>query len=702
MTSLPCPIELWPLFTRLLDEGMALPATRRDAWLDALRQTYPTLHACVAAALTASDNAGDWLETISLPSTAEPAMYRAGQRIGPWRLLSALGRGGMCEVWSAERADSRYERRVALKLPHADSRLPTLRRRFDRERDILARLEHPNIAHFYDAGVEADGQPWLALEAVEGEPIGRYCQRRRLDLDARLALLAQIAQAVQYAHSRLIVHRDLKPSNVLVDCHGTVKLLDFGIAKLLDATRDSHTAALDATLPGDRAATPGYAAPEQLAGEAPSAATDVYSLGVLAFELLTGVLPFARSRRFAPPGRDVEAPLASTRIASDFASALHTDSRTLARRLRGDLDAILAKALDADSTRRYPSMQAFADDIACFRQCRPVQARRITLRHRATKFLRRHWLAVAATTTFATFAATAIGHALWQSERVARESRRALAARDFLFDAMFNPNDPRIPNVKPRGEMSSREMLDLGVDRLDDYFANDPATHADALGKAARIYVYLGDAVRALTLRERRRELLVGTLGERHPQTLAEDLAIVWALLVQHRFADVDAALRRLDIRLSEAGFDAHLLRAEWWLARSDLLAHDGTLEQREAALLRARSLYVRYAADDSGHIAALSNLGAIELDRARAATALEYFDEALRRYPVASPQIAPDLARLHARRARALAALGRTHEAREALVLAQRQFRQTVGMDSPLADEARAMTQALNTDPQP
>ncbi len=289
----------------------------------------------------------------------------------------------MATVWLAERADGALQRQVALKLPHAGW-TAGLAQRMARERDILAALEHPHIARLYDAGTTAAGRPWLAMERVEGVTLDEFCREQRLDVAARLRLFLQVADAVAYAHARLIVHRDLKPSNILVTARGEVKLLDFGVAKLLE---DDAPAAANLTQQIGRAVTPDYASPEQVSGRPVTVASDVYSLGIVLYELLTGERPYRVERYSAAALEDAimhaDVAAASTRVAGD---------RKLARRLRGDLDTIVDKALRKDIAQRYPSVESMAADLRRHLEGEPVWAQPPSWRYRTGKFVRRHGL----------------------------------------------------------------------------------------------------------------------------------------------------------------------------------------------------------------------------------------------------------------------------------------------------------------------
>ncbi len=292
------------------------------------------------------------------PVASGATLAQAGMLVGPYRLLREIGTGGMGAVWLAERADGMLKRRVALKLPRLAWDIPGLAGRMERERDILAELEHQNIARLYDAGVDAQGRPYLAMEYVEGRPLDVYCREHGLGVQERLGLFLQVARAVAHAHARLVVHRDLKPTNILVTSDGSVRLLDFGIAKLLEGEvgRESANESLLTQL-GGRALTPDYASPEQIRGQAITVAVDIYSLGVVLYELLTGERPYkvASAAMLEDAVVRLEAPLAS--------SVAHDKAR--ARELRGDLDTIVAKALKKSSA---PAGRSRSNRVWCSRR----------------------------------------------------------------------------------------------------------------------------------------------------------------------------------------------------------------------------------------------------------------------------------------------------------------------------------------------
>jgi non-specific serine/threonine protein kinase/serine/threonine-protein kinase len=434
----------------------------------------------------------DWLTGDEL--AAGLASDRHGERIGAWRILERLGRGGMGEVFLAERADGAFERRVALKLLKRGLDSEEIVARFLGERRILSRLDHPGIAQLVDGGLAGDGRPFFALELVLGRPITDWCAEQRLPLEARLRLLQDVVAAVDFAHRNLVVHRDLKPSNVLVTAEGTVKLLDFGIAKLIGGEDEA------ATRTGARLLTPRYAAPEQLAGEPVTTATDVYALGLLLWELATGEPARRTSTGGAlPSAADLERetrapPSARVLAAEDLGRApVEDDSprarRRLARRLAGDLDNVALKALRREPERRYTSAAAFGDDLGRFLDERPVAARGGALAYRAGKFARRHRAAVIAAGLIAVSLAAGVA-ATWRETRIA-EAERARADRRFadvrrLANVALFDVHAALDNVA--GGMAARRLLvATALDYLDD-LAREAGDEPELLAELATAY----------------------------------------------------------------------------------------------------------------------------------------------------------------------------------------------------------------------
>ena len=387
----------------LLDEAIDLAAEERGAWLARVEQSDPAVAGVLRVMFERqeTDAAREFLRDAA-PFAAElrPLIDQdaglVGRQFGPYRVVSLLGRGGMGSVWLAERVDGLFARRVALKLIHPSLVGRVVSERFTREREILASLDHPNIARLFDAGYSQDGQPYLALEFIAGAPLTIYCDEHRLGIRARLELFRQVVVAVQYAHARGVIHRDLKPSNILVTGDGQAHLLDFGVAKLLTEGEAVET---QLTQLGGRALTPDYAAPEQIIGASITTAADVYALGVMLYELLTGERPYRLKRETR--GELEEAilqtePAAPSRaaVSESAADARDTTSRALSRALRGDLDTIVAKALKKSPTERYATANAFGEDLDRYLRGDVVLAQPDSIAYRAGKFARRHRLGI--------------------------------------------------------------------------------------------------------------------------------------------------------------------------------------------------------------------------------------------------------------------------------------------------------------------
>ena len=502
----------------MLDEALAVPSAERGAWLDALH-TRPGLTDATRSALRellapgAGVETGDFMSTLPRLGTAPAAANapRADMEIGPYRLISELGRGGMGAVWLAERSDGRLKRQVALKLPHV-TWVGNLAERMARERDILATLEHPHIARLYDAGVDAMGRPWLALEHVQGRSIDAYARERALDVPARLALLLQVCSAVAYAHSRLVIHRDLKPSNILVTDEGQVRLLDFGIAKLVQS---EHAEATALTQSAGRALTPDYASPEQVRGEPLGTASDVYSLGVVAYELLAGQRPYRLKRGTAAELEEAianaEPPLASSAVAAPAGQ----------RQLRGDLDAILNKALKKRPEERYVNVEAFADDLRRHQQGHAVLARPDSRWYVTRKFITRHRVPVfigaafaATLTALSTVALIQATEARRQTVAAQQEAQRAQTVQGFLLE-LFRSNQSTQNDPVAARNQTARELLDRGAERIEEGLKDQPQSRFEVLRTLADMYWQLDLRVQAADLERRRVELARSMYGPR-------------------------------------------------------------------------------------------------------------------------------------------------------------------------------------------
>ncbi len=429
----------WARLSPLLDELLDLPPAERAAWLAELALRAPQDTALLRGLLERHEAAGRDHFLAGSAQGASPAPA-AGPRMGPWTVEAPVGEGGMASVWLARRSDGRHDGQAAVKLMHGRLHGTQASQRFEREGRILARLEHPHIARLLDAGVTDDGQPYLVLELVRGKPIDRWCDERQLDIDGRLRLFVDVVQAVAAAHAQLVVHRDLKPGNVMVDGQGQVKLLDFGIARLLDeGDTGAAPSAVAITRTGQRAYTPAWAAPEQVRGEPVSTATDVWALGVLLCQLLTGRHPSglpwtseltAWMQAAALPDIQRPSQLAGTgHEAAALAAARGLQPAGLARRLQGELDQIVRRALAEEPERRYGSAQALADDVQRHLRNEPVSAVADTVGYRATKFVRRNRLMVGAASTTLLALLAGVAGTTWQALEARAQRDVAQAAR---------------------------------------------------------------------------------------------------------------------------------------------------------------------------------------------------------------------------------------------------------------------------------
>ena len=514
--DIPSPGPGWSRLDALLDEALELPLDRRRALLEHIARGDPALAKRVEHLLAADAAAGDFLDdgadawlrgTTATPAhgPAEGALD-ARTRVGPYRVLDVIGRGGMGIVYRAERADGEFVQTVALKLVRRGFDGDDTTVRFRRERQILARLEHPSIARLLDGGLHTDGRPYFAMELVDGEPITEYCDRHGLSIADRVRLFCQVCEAVQYANSRLIVHRDLKPANIFVTAAGDVKLLDFGIAKLL--TSDETPEPTQLTRSGVRPLTPAYAAPEQVRGEPVSTATDVYALGVILFELLTGRRPAESTSSSGSDGSSLHAdpprpsdvvrlrPRDDSASIDAIARSRGVAPRALASHMTGDLDAIVLKALRPEPQRRYVGAGALAEDLDRFLQGRPVAARPEGRRYRAGKFVRRHRVGIAVAVSLVLSLLGGLAATAWQARAKTLEAQKAQAVKTFLI-GIFQGADPAQAAGR---DITLRQVLDEGAGRVQRELASQPAVQGELLTVLAGVYSELGITDRATPL----------------------------------------------------------------------------------------------------------------------------------------------------------------------------------------------------------
>jgi serine/threonine protein kinase/tetratricopeptide (TPR) repeat protein len=567
------PRARWQKIQSLFEEVVDSGPDERNARLASTCQGDSDLRDSVEALLASDKRTEDPLIN-AIGAAAESLLEEhqdrlLGTRIGPYRVVSILGQGGMSTVYRAERDDSQYHQTVAIKVLHHATLHPRMRSRLHSERHILATLDHPSIARLIDSGDLEDGTPYLVMEHVDGESIDVYCDSRTLFVRERLEMFVQVCTAVQYAHRNLIVHRDIKAANIFVTGDGTAKLLDFGIAKLLAPESLSHT--LPVTRLQERILTPENAAPEQVLGRAITTATDIYSLGVLLYQLLTGRSPYRllsysqlqleRAICMDDPARPSQMVVSKLSGENDADRSRISDRRGLSpqrlrTRLGGDLDAIVGMAMRKEPDRRYPSVEAFAADVQRHLTGRPVRARQGDWRYHAAKFLRRHALAAIGVAAVMVGLSVVAGVTLWQNHRIelareatAQERDRAQQVSAFLVD-VFSQADP----FTAQGQQpTASDLLDRGAQKILSNSNLQPEVRAQLLESIGLAYRRQGLSERAVPLLEQ----AVAIRRDERP-------------LDRHRVA---AALANLAQALTDGG---HLVSAEAYLQQALQMSRSG------------------------------------------------------------------------------------------------------------------------------
>lgn len=693
------------LFTAALDEP---PGARRSAFLDRACGGDRELRAEAEAMLAADARSGSVLEAtpggLAAAVLLDPGEVPRARRIGPYRVLRELGRGGMGTVYLAERED--VAKRVALKIVRGGLADPVSLSRFLRERRVLARLAHPNIASLVDAGVADDGTPWFAMEYVDGETLLEHADRHRLAVSDRLALFLEVCAAVSYAHRNLVVHRDVKPSNILVSSDGEPKLVDFGIVKLLTSAADEGSEVL--TVTGARLMTPDYAAPEQLRGDPVTTATDVYALGLVLYELLTGhraLRPRAPSLREmervvlqVEPVRPSSAVARSdSREAAALARARGTDPAHLRRRLRGDLDAIVLKALRKDPSERYASVDALAEDLERHLARRPVTARRGSRSYRARRFVERNRTAFAAALLVVT-AAAAVGvreRILRARAERMREAARIEAAKaervtGFLV-SLFDAADPFSVGAPGSDTLRLRDYLVLRGQQVL-AMRGDPEVKLQVLNAVGRMYT-------GRALDDRARPVLDSALAlalRLHPEGSAEVVRALHNLADYHRYRGDHAASERayrtaIDVAARRLGpYDEEVAAALNGLG--DLLREAGKYAAADSTLRRALAMEAAIHGRRSREVAhVLNNLGLLLWERGDFDGAEPMLREALSTMRATLPPDHPELTAAENNLGLLLSNTGRSAEAEPLLRDALARKRRALGPTHPRVAKALA-----------
>ncbi len=634
------PASRWRRVEALFDEASALPAGARAAFLATACGEDLELRGEIESLLAADERAAEFLaQPVVSTAVPPPPPTLVGRRVGHYRVEGKLGEGGMSTVYLAVRADDAYQQKVALKVLGYGAERADLLARFRAERQILASLEHPGIARLLDGGATDDGRPYIVMEYIEGVPLDIYCDQHRLRIDARVDLVRQVSAAVQYAHQNLVVHRDIKPSNVLVGADGVPRLLDFGIAKLLEGAELPGT--IEATLTGQRLMTPQYASPEQVEGGSITTATDVYSLGVLLYVLLTGHLPYRLpgttsdslqravveqdperpSTAVQRPTRD-RSPMPSERVGGDgptqeaLSEARGLRPQQLRRKLRGDLDNIVLMALRKEPERRYASVALLSEDLRRYREHLPVAAQPDSLGYRARKFVSRHRAGVAAAAVSlamilglaATMTVQAVRLAR-QRDEIRAERDKALEIQGFL-EEVFTGSDPSAA----RGEtVTAREILDKGAARVIAKLEGQPETQAALALTIGKVYLSLGLNDRARPLLRQSLALRQGLYGNSHPD-VAESLLILAALDQESGdFAAAEAGQRQaLEILRRQLAKDDPKVADALNNLSATLIAR-ANYPEAESVLREALAIHRRnHDIDDEDAATYLTNLGSV------------------------------------------------------------------------------------------
>ncbi|MDJ0917980.1 MAG: serine/threonine-protein kinase [Woeseiaceae bacterium] len=603
--------NLWQRARQVFDQVTRVPAAER---LDKLAELSDGDEALFAFVKKLLDSASDSIvEEVIGQAALDLAPERAAETLGPYRIERLIGEGGMGDVYLAKRADGAFSQRVAIKIlgarrPHKD-----LVRRFEAERQILANLNHPNIASLIDGGETSDGLPYLVMEYVDGRPIHRYCDEEQLDVHQRLELFLKVLGAIDHAHRQLIVHRDIKPSNIFVNDAGEPKLLDFGIAKLLDPELSDRT--LVETVDSMRMLTPRHASPEQLRGETVTVASDIYSLGVLLYELLSGLFPYQfASNRSAdienvicdtdpskPSVRLAQTIASEPEAAAEIAAARQLRLNELSKLMGGDLDNIVLTAMQKAVDRRYATVRDLAADVSAFLTHRPVAARADSLVYRASKFLRRNRAIASISTAAFLFVSTATVLAFNQvaEQRDAAETERARAeAVSGFLQGIFEVSDPD----ESMGEaISARDILEEGSRRIGSELADQPATRATMLRVLGEVYNKLGDTRSAGDQLDQSIDLL-RQLGAAEQDELATAL-LVRGIIHQDR-SEFDEAKPYIDesVSLREAIHGRNSFEvAEVYNVKAHFLEMIGELD--DAEVLYRESLEINRRLADGDHV---------------------------------------------------------------------------------------------------
>ena len=700
--------ERWQKIQDIFEQAVALTDSQRE---DFLKQTClgdHDLYRYVEGMIAAGAKTGGFIEKAIVGAAVGGAdeVSWPGRRIGPYRIERELGRGGMGEVFLAVRDDDEFEKQVAIKTARVGIRTDEILRRFRNERQILANLDHPNIARLLDGGTTENGTPYVVMDYVDGVRLDEYCDRNEITFKQRLEIFRRVCSAVSYAHQNLIIHRDIKPSNILVGEDGIPKLLDFGIAKLLAGDGSANGEA--GTRTGVRLMTPEYASPEQVRGQQITTAADVYSLGVVLYELLTGRRPYDLENRSSleidrliceqEPSRP------STNATARAIDRSTGDQRSRvtnqhSKALRGDLDNIILMALRKEPERRYSSVEQFSDDIRRHLEGLPVLARHDTFGYRANKFIRRHSVGVIASTAVAILIAALVGFYTWQlaeeRNRARAEARKAEQVSQFLTQ-LFASSDPRETGGD---KLTAKQILDAGADRIETELAGQPEVRAalmDVMGVAYQNLGLLDEAERLLRGALEIRQNLYGTHDKNTAESL-NHLASVYIARTDYNSAE-PMFRRALEIEQSLDNDSAEVADLLNNIAQVEL--SKGSDDEAERLYLEALALNRELFGAAHREIATnLSNLGSVMARKGETERALDYFRQGMIMRRTLLGDDHPDLAYSANNVAAMLHVMGRSEEAEPYYRQAAEIRRNALGEQHPMYNNTSANLALLLVD---
>ena len=681
--------ERWQRLQLIFSEAADLPKDQQQRFVEDACGTDETLLREVLAMLQCDSEPASGPLTNALDAAIEATstdrrQALIGTVVGAYRLESVLGHGGAGSVYLAERADRQYSAQVAVKIVESAALHPDMSIRFRAERQILASLNHPNIARLVDAGETEKGLPYLVMEYVHGSPVDRFCDQRQLDLDARLELFLQICTAVQYAHQNLVVHRDLKPANILVTEDGVPKLLDFGIAKLLDAS-PVVTQSLALTRMNDRLLTPEYASPEQILGRPVTTSSDVYALGVVLYELLTGRRPYTvtatsqleleRSICVTDPPRPstvarrpIDATDSKGATPASLAGSRGLSPERLEKRLAGDLDAIVMRALRKEAVHRYGSVEQLAADLRRHLASEPVLARQGNWAYYSQRFVRRHAFGVAASVTgialltaFAIMTSIQANRIAAERDRATQEGQRAEQVSNFMLD-VFAAADPFVNQGK---EVTARELLDQASRRISGDLNQQPDVRVRLLEAIGRAYRRQGQYDRAVVYLEDSVRLRKDSATPNTSNLAVTLTELAMTLVELGRFEESERSFNEAVAILREHGEERTPVAVDLLSGLGQMELQRGNPDRAQEFLERSASLSIELFGPQHPDVASvLSNLMSIRLWKNDLAGAEKLAREAENIYRLSVPELHPDRVMAQYLLGDILARRGKTDEA--------------------------------------